>query len=86
MMAWGTDCSSWDDAVDIANLEQFDYGDIPEDQFVMTKWHDKQSLEDVLAFCKRSARHPTVELHHTILLHVAERSESKRLLNAYEAV
>ena len=24
MMAWGNDCSSWDDSVDYANIEQFE--------------------------------------------------------------
>jgi hypothetical protein len=28
MMAWGKDCSSWDDSVDLANLDQFGYGEI----------------------------------------------------------
>ena len=34
MMAWGEDCSSWDDSVDWANLETFDFGDIPDDEDV----------------------------------------------------
>jgi len=83
MMAWGKDCSSWDDAVDIANLEQFDYGDVPEDRSVMTTWHNDQALSDVLDFCKRQADHPTVKLRHTVLLHIAEHSDSARLLKAY---
>jgi hypothetical protein len=83
MMAWGKDCSSWDDAVDIANLEQFDYGSIPEDRSVMTTWHDEQPLSDALDFCKRHANHPTVNLRYTILLHIADRSDSARLLKAY---
>ena len=40
MMAWGTDCSSWDDTVDDANLARFDYEDIPDDKLVITTWHD----------------------------------------------
>src|SRR4051812_38093064 len=28
MAAWGVECSSWDDSVDYANLEEFSYGDI----------------------------------------------------------
>jgi hypothetical protein len=25
MMAWGIDCTSWDDSVDYAHLEKYDY-------------------------------------------------------------
>lgn len=40
MLAWGLKCSEWDDSVDHANLEKFDYGDIPDEDFVMTTWHE----------------------------------------------
>jgi hypothetical protein len=36
VMAWDANCSSWDNSVDMANMEQFDFGEIPEDRFVMT--------------------------------------------------
>src|SRR4051812_47720858 len=52
MMAWGPNCSSWDDSVDIANLEEFAYGEIPDDRFVMTTWHSNESLRDVFWFSK----------------------------------
>ena len=55
MMAWGIDCSSWDDSVDYANLELHDYGDIPEREVVQTTWHDKETLSDVMAFAKQYA-------------------------------
>lgn len=29
MMAWGQDCSSWDDSVDLANLKFFAFGEVP---------------------------------------------------------
>lgn len=54
-MAWGRDCSAWDDSIDHANLAMFDYGDIPADKFVMTTWHDDCALEDVLDFAKNCA-------------------------------
>jgi len=52
MMAWGTNCSSWDDSVDMANVQQFDCGEIPEDGFVMTTWHEKEPLGEVFWFAK----------------------------------
>ena len=77
MMAWGKDCSSWDTSVDLANLEQSDYGEIPEDDFIMTTWHEDESLEEVLYFAKTTAHHPTVELPNVLFLHIGadERGE-----------
>ena len=46
-----------------AILTEFDYGDIPDDRFVMTTWHSKQSLSDTFWDCWAIAPFiPTVEL------------------------
>jgi hypothetical protein len=73
MMAWGIDCSSWDDSVDYANLEIYNYGDIPKDKHVMTTWHDTQPLEEVFDFAKRHARPMSdeIQIRETIVFHVA---------------
>ena len=47
MMAWGKNSTSWDDSVDIANIEQFSFEDIPDDKFVMTTWHENETLKEV---------------------------------------
>ena len=83
MMAWGVECSSWDDSVDRANLEEFRFGDIPEDRFVVTTWHADESLAEVFRFSKNNAFHPTVELQQTVLLHTAAESKEHELLAAY---
>ncbi|MEJ2575607.1 MAG: hypothetical protein P8106_02695 [Gammaproteobacteria bacterium] len=70
MIAWGAGCRSWDSSVDVANLEQFDYGDIPDDDFIMTTWHDNEALEQVLCFAKTSANHPTLDLQNVLFLHI----------------
>ena len=70
MMAWGHECSSWDDSVDYANLENVDYGDIPADQFVMTTWHADEALPEVFEFAKLHARHPKVELNDVLIVHI----------------
>ena len=44
MMIWGRECSSWDDSVDLANLEDFGFGEIPDDKFVMTTWNEDEPL------------------------------------------
>lgn len=83
MMAWGHDCTTWDDSVDIANLEAFDYGDIPGDRDVLTTWHSDQTLGEVFDFCKRHARHPVVELPRVVLLHIALQGDEARVLDVY---
>ncbi len=55
MMAWGLDCSLWDDAVDQAVLEAFEFREVPDQQFVMTTWHENESLEEVIRFAKFDA-------------------------------
>ena len=70
MMAWGEDCSSWDDSVDWANLETFDFRDIPDDEFVMTTWHENEPLEEVFRFAKEMAHHSTVKLDNILILHI----------------
>ncbi|WP_428512384.1 DUF7684 family protein [Roseovarius sp.] len=52
MLAWGLDCSLWDDSVDMASLEQFGYDDVLPEHFVMTTWHSDETLREVLHFAK----------------------------------
>ena len=83
MMAWGHDCSSWDDSVDIANTAALDYGGIPDDRFVYTTWHSDETLAEVFDFCARHAVHPVVNLSATILVHVACRADEAGVLQSY---
>ena len=83
MMAWGKDCSSWDDSVDIANLERFEYEDIPENQFVVTTWHEDEPLAEVFWFSKNSSNHPNEVLKSDLLLHIAAGPRESELLRAY---
>lgn len=83
MMAWGTGCNSWGDSVDLANLEAFNYGDIPEDKFIMTTWHEDEPLKEVFWFAKHSAFHSTVELENLLILHISDKNKEKELLSEY---
>ena len=84
MMAWGPDCGLWDDSVDWANLAAFDYGDMPDDKFVMTTWHENVPLEDVFLFCACDARHPHVELGRIILVHISAVDRKNALLANFQ--
>ncbi|MGE8132553.1 DUF7684 family protein [Novosphingobium subterraneum] len=82
-VAWGVDCEVWHDSVDWANLEAHGFGDIPDDRFVMTTWHDKESLSEALWFGGNCASHPDVELKSAHILHVASKKERARVLEAF---
>ncbi len=86
MLAWGLECSSWDDSVDIANLQCFDYKDIPDDRFVMTTWHANEPLTEVIEFAVRSAQHSSQVLENFIFLHISDicrQDEFKKLYSGF---
>ena len=85
MMAWGPDCSSWDDSVDHANLEDHKHDDIPEKEFVMTTWHDKETLRDVMEFAKNAAHHPEVDLQNVVVVHLGTTDKSSEFSSMYPA-
>ncbi|QNA87908.1 hypothetical protein G4G28_04485 [Massilia sp. Dwa41.01b] len=83
MLAWGTDCSSWDNSVDWANIARFGGKAIPDDGFVVTTWHLDKPLEEVFWYAKNLAVHPAVRLERTILLEISAHSRRDELLQAY---
>jgi len=83
MMAWGRDCSSWDDSVDHANLRQFDCREIPDESFIMTTWHDGEPLSEVFFYNQMCAFHPTIDLPLVTILHISETDQSETLLREY---
>ena len=84
-LAVGAECSSWDDSIDEANIEKFEFGDIPPNQFVMTTWHDDEPLSEVFWFAKENANHPAEELQATVLLHISAVPREAELLASYAA-
>lgn len=83
MLAWGKDCSTWNDAVEEANLERFDYGDIPGEETVVTTWHDDEELEEVFWFAKNRATHPVLDLNHTVLIHISDVDKHQEIEELY---
>jgi hypothetical protein len=86
MMAWGKECSVWHDTVDEANLAMFDFGDVPVDAFVMTTWHDNDPLSEVFWYAKFAAKHPTLNIRNTVLVHIGSKDHCARLLDEYQRV
>lgn len=83
MMAWGVECSEWDTAVDIANIDACGGGDIPDDKFVMTTWHADDSLEEVLWFAKNLAFHENIELAETLVIQVGGVSREDEIVEEW---
>jgi hypothetical protein len=83
-VAWGLDCEAWHDSVDEANLREFDYGDIPDDQFVMTTWHSNEPLSEAFWFAGQCASHPTVELNRIIIVHVSDEPRKEEMLQTFD--
>ena len=82
-IAWGVDCEAWHDAVDWTVLEALDFGDIPDDRFVMTTWHDKEPLSEALWFAGNCASHPEIDLADTVIVHVAGEERRDATLKLY---
>jgi len=83
LVAWGVDCEKWHDSVDWAVLEVFDFGEIPDDRFVMTTWHNDEPLSGAFWYAGNCAIHPDVELSETIILHVAAEARCAAMLQTY---
>lgn len=85
MMAWGIDCTSWDDSVDYAHLEKYDYHyeRIPTDDFVVTTWHDDVPLAEVFRYAKGELAHPDFELSRTIILDITKVNRSDEITQEY---
>ena len=85
MMAWGEDCSSWDDSVDWAQIRKYPGPDgAPEADFVMTTWHDKETLESVFWYCQFCASDPYDLIKHTLIVHVGGTSRDPEFRALFE--
>ena len=49
-VCWGYECSAWDTAIDWAYIETDENFSPPDETFVMTTWHEDESVEDAIDF------------------------------------
>ena len=85
MLAWGPNCSSWDDSVDWADIEARNYED-DDSKFVMTTWHENQTLEDVFWQAQFTANfsYDDVELRNAVIVHISDTDRSAELLALFD--
>jgi hypothetical protein len=84
MLAWGRQCSSCDDSVDIASIALAEAGEVSASELVMTTWHQNELLSEVFEFAKGSAvaADPQVAIAETLVFHVSSVDRSKEYLNS----
>jgi len=83
MMAWGTDHTAWDESVDLANLAQFEGGEIPEDELVLATQHGDGSLEQFFAEAKTTAIQDCADFYHTLILHISWENREDEFKSLY---
>ena len=68
MLAWGDNASSWDDSVDMAFIGTDPNFDPPHDRLVMTTWHDKETIHDVVWFALTNTDFDAHDFHDYLAL------------------
>ncbi len=51
-VCWGHDCSLWDDSIDYSSMSRFPDFVTPDEHFIMTTWHEDDSLSDVIEYLR----------------------------------
>ncbi len=82
MMAWGHDCSCWDDSVDWA-MQAMWPDEAPDEAFVMTTWHEEETLESVFWFSRFCAHDPYDLIEHSLIVHVGKTGREADFLALY---
>ena len=82
-VAWGVECKEWHDSVDWANLEAFNFKQVPDEGHVMTTWHDDEPLSEAFWFAAHCAFHSHIDLEETRIVHISLVSRESDLLQAY---
>jgi hypothetical protein len=83
MLAWGSDCEAWKEAVEEANQEAFDYEEIPPENLVIATSHDNEEWEDVFWYAKHRSSHPAYVLATTVIVHIAKTARKEELESLY---
>ncbi|MCC2970311.1 hypothetical protein [Massilia sp. IC2-476] len=83
LLAWGEQCEDWTESALDAQLEAFDFEDIPPEKLLMTTSHEDEDLDEVFWFARHKARHPALQLAQTLIIHIAERGRKGEMEARY---
>ena len=79
-MATGPEARSWQDAVNLANLQAWDFGKIPDDKLIICTHHGNESLKDVFWYCKHTAMHPCAPLDEVCIMQTGDALPEARVM------
>ncbi|MGI9290405.1 MAG: DUF7684 family protein [Gammaproteobacteria bacterium] len=88
LMSWGEGCRAWQDAVNLANLQAYEFGAIPDDKLIITTSHPDETLEQTFWFAKHTAMHPCDPLERVMIIHMTPNEladKEMEMLAAYAA-
>lgn len=68
----GLKCSEWDNSIDLAYLETNPNFDPPDETFVMTTWHEHDSVAEVLEFALTWTNFDDHTFEHVLVLVLGE--------------
>lgn len=83
LLAWGECCEDWAESAADAQLEAFDYEEVPAERLLMTTSHEDEELEEVFWFARHRARHPALQLAHAVIIHIGGRGRKQELEALY---
>lgn len=84
LMAWGTDARAWQEGVNLANLQAWDFGTIPDNRLIISTAHEQEELSEVFWFAKYTAMHPCATLDDVWLVHCAAAGRQTEIVELYE--
>lgn len=83
MLSWGKDRAAWNESVDLANIAQFQNGQIPEDELVLTSDQNELSLDHFFTEAKITATQDCSDFDHTLILHISMENKEKEVLTRF---
>jgi len=57
--------------------------EVPDDQFVMTTWHDDEPLAEVFRFAAFTANHSTGPLEQIVIIDIGPTNQEAEMLHDY---
>jgi len=66
-------------------MKKFDFNEIPDEQFVMTTWHENELLNEIFWSAKNNSNHGAVNINNTLLLHISSHNRETEYLAQYSS-
>lgn len=74
----GYNCSSWDDSIDWAYLSTDEDYNPPDETFIMTTWHDREPIEDIIWYGLNNTNFDDIVFNKYLILFVGFKKGLKK--------